>query len=163
MAARPDRCLGNFPLSPFSATRSSCPPCAITITTRLIPLSSALPPPLRPCRDSITGHHLLFPSTLFRQTKSWRAARRRAACSSSLFTMAMRYSHYPPVYFTFGPTQCIARDAMRCDAIRYGGGGGDNDEDDDDRLRERKRRTAHTDQRSLSWDVGFTISAHKIL
>lgn len=126
MAARPDRCLGNFPLLPFNATRPSSVPSPSQLASsrsrqRLYPrravpaerLRRALPspPPL---------HHTV------RRTKSQIAARRRIAlalASSGLFTMAIRYSHYP---------RCTSpSDRLHRGDWCGGGGGGDDDSDND--------------------------------
>lgn len=68
MAARLDRCLGNFPLPPFNATRPSSSRLlrAIAITTRLIPFSSAFPfpPPSLPRpfpKPAATPPSIIFP------------------------------------------------------------------------------------------------------
>lgn len=81
MAARPDRCLGNFPLPPFNATRpSSVPSPSQLASSRSRQRLSAPPRPRARARHDFTEHYLFAPYP-FRQTKSQIAARRRTARS----------------------------------------------------------------------------------
>lgn len=74
MAARPDRCLGNFPLPPFNATRPSSVPSPSQLASsrsRQRLHSPPIPPRLRRALPLLP-----YP---FRRTKSQIAARRRTA------------------------------------------------------------------------------------
>lgn len=93
--ARPDRCLGNFPLPPFNATCPSSMPSPSQLASsrsrqRLYPGPAA-------ARNFIEHYLLPFP---FRRTKSEIAARRRAAHSSLRVCLQWRCAT-PIIYGVF--------------------------------------------------------------